>query len=83
MIYALSNIFILAIPILLIELSETANAIEIQNSSQRKYKSVSISEKTYNRLARYGHWSESADQLINRILDEQDGKENVSETSAS
>jgi hypothetical protein len=60
-------------------LSEAVNAIEIQNS--RKYKSVSISEKTYNRLAKYGHWSESADQLINRILDERDRKE-VSEHSA-
>jgi hypothetical protein len=61
---------------LLIELSEIANAIEAQNS--KKYKNLSISEKTYNRLAKYGHWSESADQLINRILDERDGKENVS-----
>lgn len=60
-------------------MSETANAIEIQNT--RKYKSVSISEKTYNKLAKYGHWSESADQLINRILDERDGKE-VSEHGA-
>jgi hypothetical protein len=49
------------------------NAIELQNT--RKYKSVSISEKTYNRLVKYGHWSESADQLINRILDEREGKQ--------
>jgi len=61
-------------------LSEIANAIEIQNS--RKYKFVSISEKTYNRLAKYGHWSERTNQLSNRILDGREGKE-VSEYSAS
>lgn len=49
----LGSIYILVIRILFIELSETANAIEIQNL--RKYKSVSIFEKTYNRLAKYGH----------------------------
>ena len=76
----LGSIYILVIHILFIELSETANAIEIQNL--RKYKSVSISEKTYNRLAKYGHWSESADQLINQILDQREGKE-VGEYSAS
>jgi hypothetical protein len=76
----LGSIYILVIRILFIELSETANAIEIQNL--RKYKSVSISEKTYNRLAKYGHWSESADQLINKILDQREGKE-VGEYSAS
>jgi hypothetical protein len=68
----LGSIYILVIRILFIELSETANAIEIQNL--RKYKSVSIFEKTYNRLAKYGHWSESADQLINQILDQREGK---------
>lgn len=43
-----------------------------------KRKSLSLNENTYNRLAKYGHWSESADDLINRILDERESKENVS-----
>jgi macrodomain Ter protein organizer (MatP/YcbG family) len=43
-----------------------------------KRKSLSLNERTYNRLAKYGHWSESADNLINRILDEREGKENIS-----
>jgi hypothetical protein len=61
-------------------LSEIVDAIEIQDS--RKYKNPSISEKTHNRLAKYGQWSEGADQLINRILNEREGKE-VSKHSAS
>ena len=32
-----------------------------------KRKTLSLSEKTYNRLAKYGRWSESGDDLINRI----------------
>jgi hypothetical protein len=47
-----------------------------------KRKSLSLNEKTYSRLAKYGHWSESADDLINRILNEREGKE-VREHSAS
>ena len=43
-----------------------------------KRKTLSLSEKTYNRLAKYGRWSESGDDLINRILNEREGKENVS-----
>jgi hypothetical protein len=43
-----------------------------------KRKSLSLNDKTDNRLAKYGHWSDSADDLINRILDGRKGKENIS-----
>jgi hypothetical protein len=48
----------------------SANVIE----TNTKRKSLSLNEKTYNRLAKYGHWSESADQLINTILDEREAR---------
>jgi macrodomain Ter protein organizer (MatP/YcbG family) len=59
----------------------SANVTNVTNAigTNTKRKSLSLNEKTYNRLAKFGHWSESADDLINRILDEREGKENISE----
>ena len=54
----------------------TETTTPAETNSRRK--TLSLNEKTYNRLAKYGHWSESADDLINRILDERSGKENMS-----
>jgi hypothetical protein len=59
----------------------STNVTETENPNLRR-KTLSLSEKTYDRLAKYGHWSESADQLINRILNERESKE-VNENSAS
>ena len=59
----------------------SVNTTETENPNLKR-KTLSLNEKTYNRLAKYGHWSESADQLINRILNEREDKE-VGEHSAS
>ena len=43
-----------------------------------KRKSLSLNDKTDNRLAKDGHWSDSADDLISRILDGRKDKEDIS-----
>jgi hypothetical protein len=37
--------------------------------NKKKTKTLSITNETYERLAAYGHWSENANELINRLLD--------------
>ena len=54
-------------------------SLENDNS---KRKTISLTEKTYNRLSKVGKWSESADDLLNRILDEKEKKE-ISEEERS
>lgn len=54
-------------------MSESANTIEAQNF--RRYKTVSLSEKTYRRLSLHAKGFESVDQTITRILFEREGKE--------
>ena len=56
----------------------STNITDTTNEATTKRRVISLSEKTYNRLVKFGRWSESADDLINRILDERSGKENVS-----
>jgi hypothetical protein len=60
----------------------STNITDTTNEANSKRRVISLSKKTYNRLAKFGRWSESADDIINRILDEREGKE-VSEHSAS
>jgi hypothetical protein len=60
----------------------STNITDTTNEATTKRRVISLSERTYNRLAKFGRWSESADDLINRILNEREGKE-VSEQSAS
>ena len=60
----------------------STNITDTTNEANTKRRVISLSKKTYNRLAKFGRWSESADDIINRILDEREGKE-VSEHSAS
>lgn len=47
---------------------------ELQNvvESEKNRKTLSITNETYCRLASVGIWSESADHLINRLLDERE-----------
>ena len=55
------------------------HSLENDNS---KRKTISLTEKTYNRFSQFGKWGESADDLLNKILDEKEGKEvNESERS--
>jgi hypothetical protein len=60
----------------------STNITDTTNEANTKRRVISLSKKTYNRLAKFGRWAESADDIINRILDEREGKE-VSEHSAS
>jgi hypothetical protein len=60
----------------------STNITDTTNEANSKRRVISLSKKTYNRLAKFGRWSESADDIINRILGEREGKE-VSEHSAS
>ena len=60
----------------------STNITDTTNEANSKRRVISLSKKTYNRLAKFGRWSESADDIINRILDEREGKE-ASEHSAS
>jgi hypothetical protein len=49
-------------------MTELSNVVE----SEKNRKSLSIMKETYDRLSKHGHWSESADHLINRLLDERE-----------
>jgi CRISPR/Cas system-associated protein endoribonuclease Cas2 len=64
-------------------MSELANAINAENdnlqnnnsSNNGNRRTLSVTDKTFKRLAKHGKWNESADDLINRILSEREKRE--------
>jgi predicted CopG family antitoxin len=45
-----------------------------ESLTETKRKTITLDEETYKRLGKVGTFGESFDNLINRILDEREGK---------
>ena len=48
------------------------NSVIVDAKKSRKYYTLSIKENTYKRLCKFGDYSDTADELVLRLLDKLD-----------